>query len=441
MTDDPTAETWHEIRTSGPPRSPLAAALLNLTGLGLGYAYLRRWWRTTFALVGTALLAALAYVPEVAGSPWVWRTLGVLWLAALGYDGWRAVRHGPHLHGVRPQLVPVGVGIALIAAAVVGTVVYVAAASRAYAAGVTAQRAGDGGPAVAEFERVSGPYRLILGPDVVAAEQRTEQCADYLAAQYEQRRGAHAAAVRHYREFRTAHPGSDLVPLVDEQLVATFLSWGETLRNNNDGTGAISVYRDALTDTTAPERIRPELAWAHLERAEAARARVASGGPAMDAMAAVDDLLTIRRALGDTPAVGRVSQALTATFAAATAPVSQQRYCDVLDVLASFVALSGNEAAEVVGPATEMRMQVLLECGLQRFRAADFRGALSPLHTLVSDYPQAPQTAQARSAIIAAEVAVAKQEMGGGPPPALPAPLAGNAPGQIPVRIFNGSPH
>src|ERR1700754_3279525 len=121
MSDEPTASTRHEIRTSGPPRSPLATALLNLTGLGLGYAYLRGWWRTTFALAGTALLVALAYVPEVAGAPWGWRTLAILWLAALGYDGWRAARHGPHLHGVRPQPVPLGVGIALIAAAVVGT--------------------------------------------------------------------------------------------------------------------------------------------------------------------------------------------------------------------------------------------------------------------------------------------------------------------------------
>src|ERR1700754_3409039 len=131
MSDEPTASTRHEIRTSGPPRSPLATALLNLTGLGLGYAYLRRWWRTTFALAGTALLVALAYATEVAGSPWVWRTLGIGWLAALGYDGWRAARRGAHLHGVRPQLVPVGVGIALIAAGLVGTVSYAGAASRA----------------------------------------------------------------------------------------------------------------------------------------------------------------------------------------------------------------------------------------------------------------------------------------------------------------------
>ena len=69
------AATEHLTWTSTPPRSAWAAALLNLTGLGLGYAYVRRGWRVLAAVLGSAALVVVAFAADAADLPWLWRAV------------------------------------------------------------------------------------------------------------------------------------------------------------------------------------------------------------------------------------------------------------------------------------------------------------------------------------------------------------------------------
>jgi hypothetical protein len=69
--------------------------LANLTGLGLGYGYLRRLGRALGAAAGTIALVALAFVTDASSAPWLWRGIAVVLLGAQAVDGaWLALR-GP----------------------------------------------------------------------------------------------------------------------------------------------------------------------------------------------------------------------------------------------------------------------------------------------------------------------------------------------------------
>jgi len=54
------------------PRWPLAVALLNLTGLGLGYLYMKRWLRWLVHLLLTAGLIATVFLTNGASRPYLW---------------------------------------------------------------------------------------------------------------------------------------------------------------------------------------------------------------------------------------------------------------------------------------------------------------------------------------------------------------------------------
>ena len=68
------------------------AALLNLTGLGLGYSYLGRWWRQALHLVVTAGLVVIAFATGAAALPWLWVAITIAWLGWMAVDAWRIAR-------------------------------------------------------------------------------------------------------------------------------------------------------------------------------------------------------------------------------------------------------------------------------------------------------------------------------------------------------------
>lgn len=136
----------------GAPRSPIAAALLNLTGLGLGYSYLGRWWRQALHLVVTAGLVVIAFVTGAAALPWLWVAVTIGWLGWMAVDGFRQAREG-HAPARHPLAV-VG-ALALVGAMAAGYVLYGAAGARTYADAAAARDRGDCAAAVDGFGQVT----------------------------------------------------------------------------------------------------------------------------------------------------------------------------------------------------------------------------------------------------------------------------------------------
>ena len=334
-----------QVRT---PRSAWAAALANLTGLGLGYAYLRRPLRVVAAAVGTLVLLVIAFVTDASNAPWLWRAVAAVWLGGQAVDGARIARSGP-----RPPrgaaLLPIWGAGAAVTVLIAGYLGYGAAERATFAVAVAAQARGDCATATPAFDAVTGRYRLTLADDVPNAAARRAECAAYAAASMAQDTGAVAAAEDALRAFRNDHPGSVLTPYVDERLATMALRRVDTAVTTLAGqTGA----------------------------ARAASVRTA-----------IEELLSIRRDFADAPSAARVPQALQTVWAAAERPFAQAQFCAVLPTLDYAVTLPAAETGAIVATARRHRPQAQLGCGLAEFRADRFPQAADHMQDLLADYP------------------------------------------------------
>ncbi|MCO1656199.1 hypothetical protein [Pseudonocardia humida] len=440
--DGPTVDHTDIVPTSAerPARSVGAAVLFNLSGLGVGFAYLGRWGAAAGGLAITGGLVAFAFGTDAADRPLLWVVPAGLWLGAAAVAAGLLARRHPRPVGARARAVPV-VGAALLVVGLVGGFVgYRVAGSSVYEQGLAAQARADCATAVERFDTVDGPFELTMSADVPAARLGRAQCLAYLVAVEAGRRGDHAAAVRGYQDFRRAHPGTVLVGFAARNLEATYDAWAQQLRAAGDQPGAIRVYRDLLVEFDTP-RARADLAATYLEQAEQLRAAAATGdgnSRAGLARAAVDALLVVADEFAATPSAARVPQALADTYAAATGLTAQGQYCAGLPVLDSFASLPATgPTADVVRVAHADRAPAMFECGLADYRGSSYSGAIDRLTAFLGAYPDDPRAAQARSAIIAATVLA---ESGGAPLP-LPAPLTNNVTGPNPVTVFNNTPY
>lgn len=408
------------------PRSTAAAVLLNLTGAGFGYGYLRRPLRAAVSAGLAVALVAVAFWTDAAATPWLWRGLAAGWLAVLALDAARiAARHPrPDAHAARRPVLAGVLGVVVVAGGYVG---YGAAGRHAYADGLAAQARADCAAATDEFDAVTGPYELTLSRTVAAAERAGVECDDYTRTTAIQRAGDHEAAARGYHRFRRDHPDSALAPFVDRGLVDAYTAWARGLRAGGDLAGAVEVYRDLLGEDTS---FRPEVAETYLELARNGIETV-GGDPLPSAGRVVEALEAIVGEFADTPAAGEVPAAFDQLYAAATEPYRRGRFCAALPVLEYFAGLSGQGARKVAGAAKGHFPRGMLHCGLAQLRRGDSAAAVSTLERFVSEFPRHGGVAQARSALIAAMV-------GAGTGERVPVPAPHGATGPITVTFVNG---
>ena len=239
---------------------------------------------------------------------------------------------------------------------------------------------------------MTGRYRLTLADDVPRAAARRAECAAYTAASMAQDTGAVTAAEDALRGFRRDHPGSVLLRYVDERLV-----------------------------TIALRRVEAAIALVGTQTGEARAATV---------RAAVETLLSVRRELADAPSTAKVPRAMQTLWTAAERPLSRQQFCEVLPTLDYGVTLPEAEAGAIVATARAHRPQALLGCGLAEFRAGRFSQAADHARALLDDHPGAQGAAQARSVLVATDVAQATTD-----PIPVPAPFG--TPGDRTVTFYN----
>ncbi|MFI9008148.1 hypothetical protein ACIGNX_13065 [Actinosynnema sp. NPDC053489] len=384
--------------------------LLNSTGVGAGYFYLRRRWQGWVAAGVAAVLVVVAFATDAAGDPWLWRGLAALWVLLLVLDAWRiGVRHPP-VAGRRALVV----GIVAVVAVVGAYVGYGFLGRVAYDDGVAAQGGGDCAVATERFEQVTGPYELTLSSDVAAADRGLVECADFTRAVDSEGE----AAVERYRQFRRDHAASPLGPLVHDKLVQTYTTWARGLRDEGRLADSIKVYRDLLAED---ESFAPEVADAYLRLA-----KKVTSEPPVSASEAATALEAIADEFADTPSAKEVPAAFDALYAAATAPFAEGKPCQAVDVLAFFAALTNKAAAKVVGQAKTQYPRAMLDCGLTELRDGRATVAIASFDRFIRTFPEHGDLPQARSAQIAAQVAI-----GTGARVPVPAPLGAGGPNTI----------
>jgi tetratricopeptide (TPR) repeat protein len=409
------------------PASRLGAALLNLSGLGAGYAYLGRWRLAAAHLAGTAALVGGAFLADAASEPWLWRILGGYWLLWLAAGGWWTAASRP-LPAGRRRVVPVAAGVVLVAAVVAGLLAYGAAGRQAYDDGVAAQERGDCATAMDRYDQVTGPFELTLGTTVRAAAAHRDVCEALVAAHVIGQVGNHAAAVRMLRDLSERHPGE----LVGTHLTRAYLGWAREHRRARDFGEAITIYRDLLGDDAAHRdepRVRAELADTYVEQA-----RFLLKAETVDFAALIDILVVVHTGYGETPAAELVPRAIAETFAVAGKSVTDGRFCAGLPGLDLLAELDPQVIAGIAAPLHASRASALLQCGISQFGSGSYTEAVASFTTFVGQYPNDPGIPQARSGLIAATVAEASYY-----PVPFPPPWAGDSPGSVPVTFYNDS--
>lgn len=378
-------------RQPGPPRSAWAAALLNLTGLALGYAYLQRWWRTGLHLAGTAALVLIAFLTDPASTPWLWRVIAVGWVAWMVVDAVLLARRSP-TPVRRESLVPMIAGVVAVALVVAGCVGYGIAERSTFATASDAQGRADCKAAVPGFDAVTGFYKLTLSGDLQDAVTRRGECRAFTVATDAEAKGDTAAAADAYEAFLRDHAGSVLRGAAQENLAQLYLR-----RATDAGQSLRTLTGDARVTT---------------------------------ARSGFDALLRIKQDLGATKAAAQVPQVLQQLATAAESQFAAQQFCEALPMLGYEITLPVAAVGDIVATANTHRAQALLGCGINQFRGGQFAAATTQLQQLVDAYPSDPGVPQAKAALIAAEIAGQTPD-----PIPLPAPL--DRPGQLRVTFYN----
>ena len=378
MTDDDPAAG---ARDGAPARSVPGAVLLNLTGLGLGYGYLRRWWLAGAALAGTVALMVAGAVVGMYALPWLWGATAMLWAGLLAAHAGVLAHRYPGPAGRRPVFAGV-VAVVLVAGGVAG---YGAMARAATTDGIAAARAGDCAAALDRFDAATGVYRL--GADVMAADAGRRECNVYLRGARARERGDYAAAVRAYRDMAKAFSRGAMAGVVRRELAETYLEQA-------------GDWTEPLDLPTARE--------------------------------AAEALVVVHEEFGDTPAAERVPEMFAELFTAASKPFTREQACASLPVMNYFAAIDPAVATDVVSTADTTRADALLECGLSTLRSGNAVTAAPILDNYVNDYPSHPRYRQGKAAQISARVAARAKAR-------LPVPPPLGARGSVPLTFYNDS--
>jgi tetratricopeptide (TPR) repeat protein len=418
----------------------VAVALLNLTGLSLGYLYLGRHIRAVLSLALTVGLVITAFATDAANRPWLWRVIAVVWIGLMALDGWRLARRHPD-SATAPKRRPTLVAAVAVLTVAAGYALYGVAGNRVFAAGQAAQAAGDCATAASRYNQVTGPFELTLSGNVAVAATQRAYCAAYVLAVAEHEGGRFESAIARYHEYLASTPANSLDGFVHANLQRAYFEWGQSARTTNDYQTAKAAYRkllDEYREGEVAERARTELAQTYFDEALVLRAKLdpAGGGSAVDLVrGAMQNYLQIQREFSKTERAADVPKAIVETFNEAVQPFTAGKFCESLPMLDYLVSLPPAESNGVVESAHRNRAKAVFECGLLRYGAGSFSEAGQLFEKLTAEYPNHELAAAAGSALIAATIAAE------GPPaiPKLPPPLGGDAPGSISVTFYNDS--
>ncbi|MEU9475921.1 hypothetical protein [Streptomyces sp. NPDC048191] len=404
---------------SPPPAPPdawraAAVALLNLSGLGLGYALLRRWVLAVACWVATGVLLLVALPADADGVPGA-ALVGyavVLLLAALhgGVVGLRTRLS-------RPARAPLALllGVLLLAVPAAGALWY--------------QDAHDEAVEQALLDRLDKADHL-----VAAGGSRS-----FTAAESDYR-----TALEVYRDLAEHHSGSRAARRVPDSL-RTYYTTVAAAYGHQDYCGAVEPlkYLRTVPDTMPKRQLGSLARWPDDRLAsslyECGAQRLTAGGTDWDAR--FGDLLdTFPRS----EAARRVSPAVDAAVRRAEKSVGGSDPCTAVERLRDLDTRIGGlskssgdtdgtlaRAAERAGRSGDAGEYA---CGVHQYRSGDYGAARQTMEQFAADNKNDRNRARAQKFAIAAEVAQTLPKAGEN----LPTTASG---GSISVTVKNDSPH
>ncbi|WUD76941.1 hypothetical protein OG937_37205 [Streptomyces sp. NBC_00510] len=405
---------------STPPPAPpdglraAAVGLLNLSGLGLGYALTRRWVLMVVCWFATGLLLLVALPADPDGVP---MGLVVVYLALL----LAAAVHGAVV-GLRTRLVwpaaaplAIALGLVLLAVPVSGVVLY--------------DMARDEANEQALLDRLDQADRLV----------RAGGSRPFDAAQSDYRK-----ALREYRDIRSGHPDSRAAGRVPDRLKTYYTTVGAAYEQQ-DYCAAIPAltYLRTVPDTVDKPTLGALAQWPD-DRLAASLYECGAQRLGDEDAGWTENFGDLLGTFPDSEQAAKVAPAVDSAVDKAAKDVSGSDPCPAVDRLRTLGTQAGglNAGAGDVGDAVAASAaragrsadSGVYACGVDQYRDGDFGEARKTMNTFVADNKSAKNRALAKKFAIAAEVADEIPAAG----KRLPTLASG---GSISVTIKNDSPN
>ena len=235
----------------GVPRWPPVVALLNLTGLGLGYLYMKRWLRWLVHFLLTVGLIVIILLTNRDRLPVLWIFIFGLWLLWMAFDGWwqarRLVRATP-TGTIGQAWLPLVLSAALLVLMLGGLGGYFALGQREFAAGVAAYEEADCRAAMGHLDSFTTFYALTFNPNLAAADAHVAECSLLVFGENSSQEGEYADAIASYEAYLHLYPESELFPFAQDALAETYGDWAAQLRQAGDYQTAIEKYQVVVND-------------------------------------------------------------------------------------------------------------------------------------------------------------------------------------------------
>ncbi|WP_405817859.1 hypothetical protein OG705_01870 [Streptomyces sp. NBC_00838] len=387
---------------TGPPAASghvAAVALLNLTGLGLGYVLLRDWIRLTLNLAATALFLFLLLPAGTDGAPGPLVVLYALVLIGAALDGARRAR-GPAprpplvLPALRPALA-VALAVVLLAIPVGGAVAYGAAQDEAVERML--------------LDRLADADRQV---EALRDSDRRDKTAGYVSA------------LGVYRELGENEGGSRAGKLVPERLETFYAAVARpyTEKEYCEAVGPLKYLRE-VPDSVDADLLGKLAAWPDEPLAvsllECGRTGLAAGASGTDGGELAELISTFpesAQAAAVRPAVDAAIEQREKKLGGADPCTSTTELENISDLVKSFetdtAALTKSAASAVESGA--------YACGVDQFKDKRFDLALETLTSFRSTYKNSDRGDRARDIAIAAEIAAERAAAGKRLPPENP---------------------
>lgn len=373
-----------------PPGAPLravAVALLNLTGLGPGYALLGRWARAAVCWAATAVLLWVALPADPDGVPGGVLVGYLLVLVLAAIDGARIARHSVLGGAWRPGLA-VGLGVGLLAVPAGGAVVYGSARDEAREQMLLARlEAGD--------ERVATASQQPFG----AAK------------------GEYGKALDVYRALGEDHPDSRAAKLVPDRLEAYYdaVSAPHAEKRHCEAVAPLTHLR-TLPDSVDGKLLGDLAAWPDEPLAESLYAcgvsRLGGAGGGSGAGGSGDgstELGELLRTFPDSASARQVGPAIGERIKTQVAALKGAEPCAATQILRGLGATASRLPAEGVkalsADADKGVVDGVYACGVDQFKDEKFGDARTTLTDFARTYKSDGRVRQARNIVIAAEIA------------------------------------
>ncbi|WP_017543091.1 tetratricopeptide repeat protein [Nocardiopsis prasina] len=338
-------------------KAGLRAALLNLSGVGAGYFYLRSWVFFGINLAVTLGLLVTAAVMGAADNLLTWAPALLTWVLVTVVHGLFAGRKHDRRLMARGEQPTAGSRPVVLAACLV--VVMALSLIGVWQTGEwrlrvadTAHAEGDCDTAIDVYGQVEGGFQLSMSPSLMnRARAGGEACEILRRAQSDVANEAYDHALESYTDY-FAHAGSRWED-TDGSIAEIHFDYAAQLAADADQT-----YTGTVTD----------------EVREAFRQ-------------AQETYAFIAEDFSDTPSAAQVPDALVELYDVATGDYQSENWCSAFDQIEMFDDLSWDAAPDIAERIEEERPDAALNCGWAQVDSGDLDDADETVEYLEASYP------------------------------------------------------